>query len=36
MSEKCPICDNDIDKCTCEQDYEFYEPTTADLDEDYE
>lgn len=34
MMEKCPICDNDIDKCTCEQDYEFYEPTTADLDDD--
>lgn len=30
--ERCPICDND--PCTCEQDYEFYEPTTADLDDE--
>lgn len=34
MSDPCPICEND--PCTCEQDYEFYEPTTADLDDDFE
>lgn len=32
MSEPCPICEND--PCTCEQDYEYYEPTTGDLDDD--
>ena len=34
MAEICPICGNEMEKCTCEQDYEFYEPTTADLDDD--
>jgi len=32
MSELCPICDND--PCTCDQDYEYYPPTTGDLDDD--
>ena len=34
MEERCPICDNE--PCTCDQDYEYYAPTTADLDDDNE
>lgn len=30
--EICPICGND--PCTCDQDYIYHEPTTADMDED--
>jgi hypothetical protein len=30
--ELCPICDSN--PCTCEQNYEYYAPTTADLDDD--
>jgi len=30
--ERCPICDSD--PCTCDKLYEYYEPTTADLDDD--
>ena len=32
MAEPCPICEQD--PCVCEQNYEDYEPTTGDLDDD--
>jgi|GEM_PF-1753055 len=32
MSEPCPICEND--PCTCESDYIYQQPTTADLDDE--
>ena len=32
MTDPCPICDNE--PCTCDDNYEYYQPTTADLDED--
>jgi len=34
MREPCPICDHD--PCTCEEDYIYHKPTTADTDEDYD
>lgn len=30
--ETCPICENE--SCTCDQNYEYYEPTTGDLDDE--
>ncbi len=34
MSDPCPVCEQD--PCTCEQDYIYHPPTTADLDDDEE
>jgi len=34
MPDPCPICDND--PCSCDDDYIYYEPTTADLDDETE
>jgi hypothetical protein len=32
--EVCPICENN--PCTCEEDYIYHEPTTADMDDEDE
>jgi len=32
MIDPCPICEHD--PCTCENDYIYHEPTTADIDDE--